>query len=485
MSSISSIGGNTDLETFVYQSLASERKPIQELESSKSDLRKKEQVYNDLKSKLRELNNITKDLIAVGVGNKLRAKKAESGDSKYFTAETTQDAEKGTNSVFIDNMASRDIAVSSQLTKNDTSLLPQGTQQFSIGTGTEEPTLLSISIEEGDTNETILNKIADKINDAGLNVRASVIYDSSSTVRLSLKSSDTGSEHAISLSDEEGSDLFTILGFQDINGERNEASGTGGGFIKANVEDLNARVTIDGISISAQNNSIENVIKGVVINLHAAQSEGEPALNLKVTPDVETTKKEIQEFIEKYNEIVNYIAEKSKIDTTTNERGYLAGDASYFQLKFNLRWYTTGPVAGVKEGNPYLLSEIGVQMNKDGTLKIGDTDKLTEMIENNDEAVYDIFNLEDGIGNRITSLLENFIKTGGVVDTSKKLISQKIENIDERIDSYEQILLVREEDLRRKFIELQKILSSLQSQQSIMNNNLFTYSGNAYGLGYY
>ena len=89
MSGISSIGGMTDLDTFISQSLAIEKKPIQELESSKSALRKKDLVYTDLKAKLRELNDITKDLIAVGVSNKLRAKKAESSDSKYFTAETT------------------------------------------------------------------------------------------------------------------------------------------------------------------------------------------------------------------------------------------------------------------------------------------------------------------------------------------------------------------------------------------------------------
>ena len=57
MSSISSIGGMTDLDTFIYQSLATARKPIEELETSKSELRKKEQVYTDLKAKLRELND--------------------------------------------------------------------------------------------------------------------------------------------------------------------------------------------------------------------------------------------------------------------------------------------------------------------------------------------------------------------------------------------------------------------------------------------
>ena len=65
MSGISSIGGQTDLDIFMYQSLAAERKPIEELEKTKSELRKKDNVYTDLKAKLREFDTIVKKLIDV------------------------------------------------------------------------------------------------------------------------------------------------------------------------------------------------------------------------------------------------------------------------------------------------------------------------------------------------------------------------------------------------------------------------------------
>jgi len=484
MSGISSIGGQTDLEIFMYQSLAAERKPIDELEKTKSELRKKDNIYTDLKAKLREFDTIVKKLIDVSVSNKLRSKKAESSNSKYFTAETTEEAENEVNSVFVDNLASYDIAVSDQLTKDDSTVLSTGTHQFSIGLGSGEPQIISITVEESDTNDTVLDKIADAINDTGSDVNASVIYDTSTTVRLSLKSKETGSENAINLQNEGSSEILTILGFQDADGIRKANSGSQGGFIQLSADELNSRVKINGIDVIGQSNKIENVIKGIVINLHAAQSEGEAPLNLTVSSDVETTKKEIQEFIEKYNEIIKYLTEKSKIDSDTHERGDLAGDLQYSQLRFNLRWLITGPVDGVQENSPYLLSSIGIGINKDGTIKISDADKLTSTIENNGEAVFDLFNLEDGIGNRVNSLLDNFIKTGGVVDTSKKMITTRIKNIDNRIDMMEQQLTMKEESLRRKFIDLQTTLSMLQSQQSILGNSMFSYGNNFSGMGY-
>ena len=485
MAGISSINTHPSIDTLVSQFLAPDRRPIQELEQTKLDLKKKESVFNDLKTKLKEFNDKVEEFITISVNNKLKAKKADISNSKYFTVETTDEAKNGVNSIFIQNLASYDIAVSNRLEKEDASVISPGSYQFSISIGSDEFTSISFNVEENDTNETVLNKIADAINNSGLKLNANIINDTTSSVRLSIKSEETGSKNAINLKNEGDNDILNILGFLDTNGERKEASGTNGGFVILNQDDLNAKIKVDGIDIVSQSNRIENVIKGVIINLHSSQQDGETPLRLTISTDVDTVKKEIKEFIDKYNEIINYITEKSKIDIESNKRGYLAGEPTYSQLKFKLRWLISGPVEGVKEGNPSLLSEIGIKMNKDGTLKISDDEKLTEAIENNNEAVSDLFNLENGIGNRVNNLLESFVRTGGIVDTSKKMISQRIDNIDKRIDSIEQHLRIKEEDLRRKFINLQKTLSMLNSQQAIISKSMFNYMTPYSSQGYF
>ena len=76
----------------------------------------------------------------------------------------------------------------------------------------------------------VLAKIRDAINDAGLEVNASLINDTRTTQRLIIKSNETGFEKRIVLNELNGSKLLKELDLVNNKGDRNKSSGTGGGF---------------------------------------------------------------------------------------------------------------------------------------------------------------------------------------------------------------------------------------------------------------
>lgn len=471
MLSISSTGSSlSSIEQLIQQSLVKEREPVLALESQKKELNRRTNVFTDLKSKLKSLRDVAKDFGRIGSLNKLRSKSAVSSDTSFLTVSASAAALTGNHSILVNRLASSDTGVSNQFTRDTVGGFTSGLHEFSLAVGTGDPQTISVTIDPADTNETVLQKIADAVNAAGLEASASIIYDSSLTARLIFKSNETGSENALSLSELNGSTLLQDLGLVDALGARNQSGGTGGGFLLQNSGDLDAKIKFDGIDIVKGSNEITDIINGVTIKLRHVQAADDEPLSITISNDTETVKSEIEKFIEKYNDAIKYLNVKTKVDTTTFKRGDLTGDIIFGGLKFSIRGLVSQSVEDLPSGEMKFLSQIGISLARDGTMSIKDSSKFDEALNNNIDEVIQLFSADDGVGNKITGLLNSFVKTGGQVDRSKKGVKRQISSIDTRISNYEARLKVREESLRRQFTSLQRSLSLLNSQQAMMQS---------------
>jgi len=494
MASISSISSSLPaVEQLVQQSLALEREPIDELESSKSDLNKKINIYSDLKSKLKVLRERVKRFTETGSKINIGAKNASSSNEKVFTAEASSDASVGINTIFVSRLASRDTAISEQFKNlNGTGLASDlyGTvQKFDITVGSNEPVRITLEFnDENETNESILKRIVAAVNNSEADVSANYINDTPETARITIISNNTGSTNEIILQEVDGSNILRKLGVITAKDSRPEADGTSGGFLQSDPDNLNASFTMNGISIIKDSNTVSDVLQGVTINLLSAQAVGENPETLSITYDGETIRDEIELFIKDYNDVIKYLNDKTSVDPSTFTRGELVGKFTYSNLRLGLRSIVSGQVSSVESGAPFLLSQIGLSAERDGTLKISDNDKFQEYIDKGDSAISGLFSSENGIAVRIYNLLNNYVQTGGIVDDDKKLLNRRIENINKRIADYEARLKIREDTLRREYTKLQQMLSTLNSQQAIIQNSLCNYYessyGTSYGIGY-
>ncbi len=468
VSSINS--GANSIETLIQMTLSKERQPVDDLEAQKKELDRRQLVFTDLKSHLTHLRDKSKDFTRTGSLNTLNQKNATLSISTFFSVDAASSAQLGSHTVKVDRLATADTGISRQLERDTTWAYAKGLQEFTLAVGDGDAVTISITIEDDDTHDMVMNKVADAVNAADLDVSASVIDDTSSTARLIIKSEKLGSEGFLNMTEVGGSNILRKLKYLTSGGDRRLTEGTAGGFVSQDVADLDAKINFDGVDIIKSTNEIDDILEGVTIKLLQVNDTDDTPTSFKIENDTENVRAEIDDFITKFNDAIKYLNEKTKVDTTTYARGDLAGDVVFSSLKFSMRSMLFNSVEGLDAENYKLLSQIGIEMSREGTISIGDSDKFEDAVENNIDQVIQLFSADEGIGNKMTDLLDNFVNAGGRVDRSKQGIKRQISSIDTRIKNYEARLAIREESLRRQYTELQKSLSLLNSQQAIMQS---------------
>jgi len=488
MADISSISTIPSIDILVNQFIQKERQPVTKLESRKSNLSKQKAVFLDLKSKFKAVQDRIDTFTTIGEEEKLSAKQVTLSDSTIFTAEATSEASLGVNTLFVSRVAKNDIVVSDRFTISGTSLVDDfagETINISVTVGSGDTKEISISFSSSlTTNEDILAEVADAITDASIGISAKVVKDTSSTVKLSLVSDEVGTDNEIKLADEDSSGgLLKTIGFIQKNNERREATSTSGGYIYEETENLDAQFTLNGIEITRSSNEIDDVLTGVTITLNKAQSSGDEAETLRISQDTSTIKEQLENFMTDYNSAISYIKEKTGVDPTTKSRGALSGNFIYQNLKIRIRSIASSKVSGIESGKPQTLRDIGVKINSDGTLVLDDEDKLEEALEAGPTTVSDLLTSTNGIASRIDSELQSFTRTGGTIDDSSRGVTRIETSINSQISRYETRLKFKEGALRQQFAELQRTLTLLNTQQTMLQNSGFMTYG-SYGSSY-
>lgn len=455
-----------ELAQYLDVYLARERGRISDLQVQRDSLDLKSSIYTDLRSKLSALRGLAEELSGTGTSSVFGAKTTASSKSTVLSATAGAGAVEMVHTIFVEQLARAHAVLSDRYTSSGTDLSGgyAGTQHFTItvdGTDYE----VSVEIGSGDTNEDVLADIASAINDvADVPVRATKIDDTSSTSKLYITSSETGTENKITFTDTDG--LLGALGV--TNGS--EATDTVGGYIYADQggDELDAKLTVDGISIVRSTNSISDVLAGVTLELLAEQESGDGDVSLTISVDTDTIKAKVEEFLSAFNDAYEYISAKIAVDSSTYERGILAGDSPYVNLWQNMRTVLAGSVSSVEGGTYSGLSQIGISSSAGGTFSISDADEFVEALTGHLDAVEDLFSSADGVALGLEDLLDDYTSASGIIWTSKSSIGSKIEVLDDRIDRMEAIKDMKEEQLISQYGELQKAVYLQQSLQTMI-----------------
>lgn len=481
MAEISFLTQIPSIEQLVSTFSARERKPVESLEQKKTALNRRKAVLTDLKSNLSSLRSRLKGFTEVGASAKLAGKLAVSSDESIFTVEADASATIGINTILVSQIARNDIAATDSFRKTSSSIaeeLSETTHVFTIQIGSGTAKSISITISSSsETNEDLLNRIAEAINTNVDDVSATVVSSTKTKVRLTIISKESGSENTISFADDDGSELLEELGLiTSSNSSRKTATKTQGGFIITDTDNLDAIFEVNGIEITSSSNKNTDILKGVTIQLRKAQKSGSDPETFSISNDPDTIKDQIKAFIEEYNTSLKFLTNKLSVDASTNKRGDLAGNFTFINLRLELRTIISSPLSGVASGKPSLLSEIGLKINNDGTLEIDDEEELDDEIADNADAVTNLFTSDSGIANKLIDVLDKFTPAGKNIDKSLSTIRSQIFTVDRQITQFESRFRLREASLRRKFTDLQRALSLLNSQQALLQR--FGFSSN-------
>lgn len=214
-----------------------------------------------------------------------------------------------------------------------------------------------------------------------------------------------------------------------------------------------AELTLNGISITSSSNYLENVVDGVSLELVKVHAAGESSM-IKVTDDFEANKKTVKDFVDSFNSLMTQInqltrsmgvktsdssssdkdKDKDKEDKTTAvseaQIGVLKGDTSIRLLQSKLRDSVFATAA-----NGMRLSDIGIEIGRDGKLKIDDA-KLTDSFKSDPEKVQAMFTGEGSYVKNVEKTLKPFTQFNGYIDQKQEALNKQIKSVNDSMDRH-------------------------------------------------
>lgn len=479
MATISSpgLGSGLDVDSIVNQLVAIERRPIELLTQQKTTLQSKLSSFGLLKSYTTNVQDAVSRLADPTLWQKTSALTT---DAAAVSASSTAVAVPGSYSIQVSQLAQAHSLASGVYTSGGASV---GTGTLTIDLGSYDvgsafvprtpPASVSIAIGPG---EDSLESVRAKINAANAGVTASIVKDASGS-RLAIQSTTTGAASAIRIS--VAADTAAPVNPGDPPSLASLAYDPGApatSRLTQTLEPKNALATINGLSVSSTTNTFTDAIEGVTLNVAKVTTS---AVQVRVGNDNDAFKKAVADFVKSYNEISTYLSTQTKYDPDTKVAGALQGDRATLSLQTQLRTAITQPSDA--SGTYKTLSDMGIELQKNGTLTVNDT-KLTAALGNLGEVAKAFSNPAaagagvTGIAVRLKALTAAANNTDGVVTARAEALRASIKRSDTNVERYELKVAATKARLLAQYGALDTKLSKLNNLNTYITQQFFSTS---------
>lgn len=325
----------------------------------------------------------------------------------------------------------------------------------------------SVAFASGDTLEAVANKI----NNAGVGVAATIIRDGAGAApyRLSLTARTAG-QIGRTIIDTGGFDL----GLQTLS--RGDDS----------IAFFGATDPARAVLLRSSSNTLDNVVQGVNIDLASASTS---TVELTVSRDAAAVEDAIKSFVTAFNTALDKLARYDTYDADTNTRGALLGDSTATRVRSELLRTVQGAPLGVS-GRYQRLFQVGIRVGSGGKLEFN-AERFRAALQEAPQNVEDLFTANTrttstrrevspgvfvtegtesisalGVVEKLESLADSFTNSadgvltrrGRALDDQKKSQQKLIESIDLRLEQ-------KRARLERQFSTMEQALAQLQSQQ--------------------
>jgi len=450
--SFGGLASGLDTQAIISALLAVEQRPIAQMEQRVSTLKGSKSKFGDLEGMLDKLREKANSLRQT---NSFVEYAAALDKEDFLLADASSSAAPGTYRIDVQQLAQNQVTTSTGYA-DKTSSIGSGTLLFEV-----DGTIEAVTIDGANTS---LEGIASAINsNQNLAVRAQVVDtgNASDPYQLVLTSEGEGADGAFTVSLDGG------------------PVGNGLDGLVASLTDTvaaqDAIVNIDGINYQRSSNTIGNAVQGVTLNLKAPSTTvgaGFPSPDvstLTISPDTEATATKIQEFVDAYNEIVDFVQETNVVSEEGEASSPLFGDATLRSIRSQLRQIVGN---SVDTGNTAysLFAQIGVESDRDGRLTFNRSE-FDEALAEDADAVRNLFSdSSTGIAQRIYDQIDIYTDSvDGLLKIRKDGFDSLIKQTEDRIENAERRLEAYELQLTNRFASLESLLSGLQTQSASLN----------------
>lgn len=350
---ISGLASGFDWRSMIDQLMALEHKPVDSVTSKKTEVNNKLTEWQSFNTKLLALKTAAEGLKDPEdfslFCSSMTTDSATVKASDLLSVSTTSEASRGSYTIVVKNIATAEKWASGNFSSLTDALGASCSGDILINGQT-------LTISEFDD----LADVRDKINalNSGSNatgVTASIIhYGGDIGYRLTLTSDNTGAD-GISLENASEKDILGSLGLNVL------------------VAGQDASLEIDGVALSSADNTVDDVIAGVTLNL--LKGDEGTTVTLNISHDLDGIIQKINSFVSCYNDVAAYIYQQQSYNSETNKTGgILFGDGTLSSVKLDISSLIIQSVWGVSSDFS-TLGLAGINLDNEGNLSV-DADKL-------------------------------------------------------------------------------------------------------------
>jgi len=361
------------------------------------------------------------------------------GDS--LSVEVSSTAINQTLDIKVEKLASRDIHSSYKKFESKDELFGAGDITLDIDGNSYTITVLATDTV-GDVADMISNQTDGKIQSSLLNVGGEEPF------RLVIKSTDTGAKNAI--------DITADISFRNPKGS--QAS--------------DAEIRIDGILIRRDTNEIDNLVEGVNITL---TKTGESRIS--ITQDTDKITEKMQEFVTKYNELLDSVKSLTNYDEDTKVAGVFQSSSEIRNMLAPLKDIFATTISGAGK----MSEDFGLKVERGGKITF-DEDKFKEALSDDTTAVQNFFIGEGetkGIfRNMNTELFQIGTSSDGILKTLKVNYDAKSKALIESLEKAQERLDAKYEIMQQKFASYDAVIGRLSQASSTLTSLIDAQNGN-------
>ncbi len=454
MASISSLGlSGLPLNDLLADLRKVEEAPLGLLEQRQAAQQSKISAYGKITNALEVFeaaaNNLSTEQAFTGL-------KTTSSNENAFTATAPQGsgAVAGSYQIHVEALAStQSLATAGQASRDDALSATGGTLTFTLGDGSTK----TLDLTAGQTS---LEDIRAAINEADLGFTATLLNNGSDTTphQLVFSTTETGADARVAQITSDNADLTDVLGYDEAVASP----------MSQVAEANDAKVHVNGITLTSGSNTLEGAIEGLTLNLKGTNDAGTPD-TLTVAHDTESVRKNIDSFVSAYNSLLSTVRGLSSYDAENNQANVLTGDivARSVQTRLSAALNSVSP-----DGELGMLWEIGISTRvSDGALQV-DGEKLNNAIANNRMDVAQLFSGEGGLVGQINAAIEGLTGSRGLLTNATEGAKSTISTIQDQYDRTQDRIDQKMANYQKQFVALERYMSEMNGIGSYLTSQL-------------
>ena len=334
-----------------------------------------------------------------------------------------------------------------------------------------------ITINQSDDTGNLLSTFGIDVQDeksTSALVTTSVFAPTTGNSKLSFTAKESGYDNRLIMSDVSGSALnFLGLTSSVLSSRTQIATDDDAGFMytvnSSTDNELNSKLTFNGINIQRNSNSVDDLVSNVTFDLKSVMDVSDNDISVAVNIDKDTIKGKIQDFIKQFNETYTYIKNRTTSDSLG--RGIFAGDTTATSLMNKLSNVVMSKVDGLSDENLEYLSEVGISFDPSLGLTLSDSSKLENAIANTPSQVADLFNSDSGIATSLYTTLDAYVGASGTISNLRAANDKSLNYLNDRITAINESIDKSASVLRSQYEQLQSQLVSLLSNQNFFSQS--------------